>query len=365
MFGRQVKIDGIFFELNNTYHYKTATFDVNGDLTNMDPGDNFYFFDSKVNVYYGLTDWLTLFGGSGLRYVESDTTSQTVSNFNIEHFNFGARLNFSEFAGVIGSMDLEFIQKAYTNNFYSAGSVPADEQILGNDGLFYRVGVNLTKVLAPSHLLQTKVFYKRTPSYLGNEINYDFNYLYQGETFNLALGGLGIYSLGDHPFSNDVTSNPAVARGVTNLYNGINQEEFSPYVQLGLTVGKFNIVTRALKTISGVDTDEAFRFQVDLSFDIEGKDNEVDRDNVFKEYTNSAKVIKVAPRGNFFKINQGLSTNVEKGMIVDIYQSDFFGGNILVGSGVIFSAEADTSVVKLIKVYQKIPIKNGFIVRMK
>ena len=80
-------------------------------------------------------------------------------------------------------------------------------------------------------------------------------------------------------------------------------------------------------------------------------------DNSFKEYSNSALVIQVSPRGNFLKIDQGITTNLEKGTLVDIFQSDFFGGNILIARGVIYQVEADTSVVKIKEVYKEIPIK--------
>ena len=44
-------------------------------------------------------------------------------------------------------------------------------------------------------------------------------------------------------------------------------------------------------------------------------------------------------------------------MSVDIYQSDFFGGNILIASGVVFNVESDSSVIKINKIHRQIPIK--------
>ena len=204
-----------------------------------------------------------------------------------------------------------------------------------------------------------------TPSYLSDQLDYDVQYLYQGSNFNMGFGLIGIFSMKDHPFSENPTSRPSISRGVTKYFNGVNQAELSPYAQLGFRVGGLDVTTRASKTLSGVDTDEAFRFYLNQAIDFDGVDTSVDRDSILEEYTNSAKVIQVAPRGNFFKINQGLSTSIEKGMSVDVYQSDFFGGNVLVASGVVFSSETDSSVVKILKFYQKIPIKEGFIVRFK
>ncbi len=365
VFGRQLKMDGLRFEINNFYHYQTATFNEDGETETIDADNNFYLIDSSLVAFWGLTESITLLGGGGIRYVASESSSESVTNTNLEHFMLGARIQFKDLLSMMGNFEIRFKQKAYTNNFFGAGLAPSDDLVLGNDGIFYHLGLNLTKQLGESHLIQLKSAYVITPSYLSDQLDYDVQYLFQGSNFNLGFGLLGIFSLKNHPFSENPNQRPSVSRGVTKYFNGVNQQELSPYAQLGFRVGGLDITTRASKTLSGVDTDEAFRFYVNLALDFDGVDASVDRDSIFKEYTNSAKIIQVAPRGNFFKINQGLSTSVEKGMSADIYQSDFFGGNVLVGSGVVFSSETDSSVVKVIKFYQKIPIKEGFIVRFK
>ncbi len=365
VFGRQLKMDGLRFEINNFYHYQTATFNEDGETETIDADNNFYLIDSSLVAFWGLTESITLLGGGGIRYVASESSSESVTNTNLEHFMLGARIQFKDLLSMMGNFEIRFKQKAYTNNFFGAGLAPSDDLVLGTDGIFYHLGLNLTKQLGESHLIQLKSAYMITPSYLSDQLDYDVQYLFQGSNFNLGFGLLGIFSLKNHPFSENPNQRPSVSRGVTKYFNGVNQQELSPYAQLGFRVGGLDITTRASKTLSGVDTDEAFRFYVNLALDFDGVDASVDRDSIFKEYTNSAKIIQVAPRGNFFKINQGLSTSVEKGMSADIYQSDFFGGNVLVGSGVVFSSETDSSVVKVIKFYQKIPIKEGFIVRFK
>ena len=365
IFAQSLKMDGIKVEWENLYHFKTASFDSTGVLEELNAGEDFFLIHSNARGYYGLNQWLTLFGGGGIRYISSATLDQTITNMNLENFSVGARLKISDFGGIIGLFDFELKQKAYSNNFYSTGGAPTDDIVLGNDGTSYRLGLSLTKSFAESHFIQGLVNYVIQPSYLSDEMNYDVQYLYQGSSLQIGLGFTGIFSLKTHPYSDNPAARPEVSRGVTRLFNGVNQEEFVPYAELGFKIGKALITTRASKTLSGVDTDEAFRIGLNIVFGIEGNDGQVNRDNVFKEYSNSAKIIKVSPRGNFFKINQGISTNVEKGTIVDIYQSDFFGGNILVGSGVVFSVETDTAVVKMVNIYQKIPIKEGFLVRFK
>jgi hypothetical protein len=63
------------------------------------------------------------------------------------------------------------------------------------------------------------------------------------------------------------------------------------------------------------------------------------------------------------RIDQGLSTDVEKGTKFDIYQTDYFGGNVLVASGYIFEVGSDWSVIKITKKYNEIEIKPGFAAR--
>ena len=301
VYGKQLKMDGFRLEVNNIYHYQTAFFDDNGTTQNLNPGDDFFFIHSDLAVFWGMNESLTLFGGGGIRYVSSDSTSQNVTNMDLENFMFGARIQFKDLLSMMGNLEVRYKQKAYTNNFFNPGNAPVDDLVLGNDGTFYQIGLNLTKQLSDAHLLQLSSAYVITPDYLSDQVDYDVQYLYSSTNFNLGFGVMGIYSLKDHPYSSTPSTRPVVSRGATRYFNGVNQEEFSPYAQLGFKVSGLSIITRASKTLSGVDTDEAFRLGVQLAVDIEGKDNTVKRDSLFKEYSNSAKVIQVAPRGNSFK----------------------------------------------------------------
>ena len=60
VFGRQLKMDGIRFEINNNYHYQTATFNDDGETETIDAGNNFYFIDSSLVAFWGLTESITL-----------------------------------------------------------------------------------------------------------------------------------------------------------------------------------------------------------------------------------------------------------------------------------------------------------------
>ena len=114
---------------------------------------------------------------------------------------------------------------------------------------------------------------------------------------------------------------------------------------------------------SGVSTDKGNSIIVSLVWGTEGVTAESIKVDSFKEYQVDGSVLKASVRGNFIKIDQGLSTDVEKGMKFDIYQTDYFGGNVLVASGVAYEIGADWSIIKIVKKYKEIDIQPGFAAR--
>ena len=117
VFGRQLKMDALRFEINNYYHYQTATFNDDGETETIDAGNNFYFIDSSLVAFWGLTESITLLGGGGIRYVASESSSESVTNINLEHFMLGARIQFKDLLSMMGNLEIRYKQKAYTNNF--------------------------------------------------------------------------------------------------------------------------------------------------------------------------------------------------------------------------------------------------------
>ena len=50
-------------------------------------------------------------------------------------------------------------------------------------------------------------------------------------------------------------------------------------------------------------------------------------------------------------------------MRFDIFKADYFGGNILVASGVVFEIGGDWAIIRLNQVYRKMEIRPGFVAR--
>ena len=76
-------------------------------------------------------------------------------------------------------------------------------------------------------------------------------------------------------------------------------------------------------------------------------------------------MIKVSPRGKFLKIDKGITSDVEKGMVFDIYKSDFFGGNKLLFSSTVIDLGSDWSIVQINKIFIEHPLEIGLVARGK
>ena len=85
----------------------------------------------------------------------------------------------------------------------------------------------------------------------------------------------------------------------------------------------------ASRVFSGSSTDEGWTVGGGVTYIGKGIEstNSLDRD--FKEYKDSALIVRVSPRGNFIKMNKGISSNIEKGMML-ISSKRFFWRHILV-----------------------------------
>jgi len=117
------------------------------------------------------------------------------------------------------------------------------------------------------------------------------------------------------------------------------------------------------RVVSGVSTDEGTEFKLLLSWNSLGQTADQNKVESFKEYTVEAAVVKVSPRGKFVKIDRGVSQGVEKGMIIDIFKTDYDGTNILVASGHIQDVGSDWAIVRIVKRYRDVDLENGYVAR--
>ena len=154
-----------------------------------------------------------------------------------------------------------------------------------------------------------------------------------------------------------------MARGPSNLFNSLNRQYVAPYIGVNYAFNNSLLSLKGESVISGRSTDKGNLIALGITWNSDGVTPEFEKINSFKEYHIEGSVLKVSARGNFVKIDQGLTTDVEKGAKFDIYQTDYFGGNILVASGVVFNVGTDWAVIKVLKKYKEIDIKPGFAAR--
>lgn len=365
LLGKTIREKELRIDLSGSYFYKTATFDIDGNIVNMEADEEYSLVNSDLFVSFGFAPDFEMFGGGRFRMVDSIKGEVELTNTNIESYHVGGKYHLGDFYSMLIAIEGDVRNSAYTNNIYNPGSAPNENIILGDDGLSLKAGVLLTKSLVPGHLIEASLHYHLPPDHLSDELLYDVHYLFKGTMATLQLGVDGVVSLKNDPFGGNFSNRPDMSTGVTSQFNAINRSWLRPNMEFGLWGETWGGRIFAAKIFSGTSTDEGWSVGAGLTWVGKGIEGTTSLDKNFKEYREEATVIKISPRSNFIKINKGISNDIDRGMTVDIFQSDFFGGNVLVASGIIFSVESDTAVVKINKIHRDIPVKKGFIVRMK
>jgi hypothetical protein len=337
----------------------TAIFDEDVVEKPFADGDSFKMIDSDFKISYGLSSNLETSFFFKWRNITAVNQTNSVSTSGPESAGVEAKYSFEPVGKVRYALGVHYRQTLYTNTIYpSQAAVPADTIILGDDGTEYGVSLFATYNNHPWKLDST-FSYVSPPNDLSSEIQYKFEGLYFFSKLSLMGGLEGIYSLS----RNQLSQKPWMARGPGNLFNSLNRQYMAPYVGLNYAFDKFLLSLKGETIVSGRSTDKGNLVGLGITWSSGGVTPESEKIESFKEYHIDGSVLKVSARGNFIKIDQGLSTDVEKGAKFDIYQTDYFGGNVLVGSGVVFEVGSDWAVIKLIKKYKEIEIKPGFAAR--
>lgn len=341
----------------------TGHFDNDGVLFPKVAGSSYRLIDTDLKISYGLSSNLETSLMGKFRNVSSSDGTTTVVNSGPESVGVEAKYSFSPINLLRYAIGLRYRKTLYTNSTYTSAQIPpTNEVILGDDGTEYGVDFYAT-YLANPWKIDLKVGYNTPPNDLSSEIVYDANALYKFSKLSLMLGIEGIYSLKRDQYTDNVILKPLMSTGQSYLFNSLNREKVAPYIGANYAFDKILLGIKGQSVISGKSTDKGNIILASLSWNSIGVSSESVKIDSFKEYHIDGSVLKVSARGNFIKIDQGLSTDVEKGAKFDIYQTDYFGGNILVASGVVFEVGSDWSVIKLTKKYEEIEIKPGFAAR--
>jgi|GEM_PF-522379 len=343
--GRELFLRGEFFN-------KTGTYDVNGSLvedTNT-ANDTYSEMDGIAGINYGLTDRFEIDSELRFRNNSSETSRGSASNSGLESllmrvvFGFGAEKDFYY------GMTAGFRQTFYSPNEYASGqTTPADELVLGEGGVDLTFGGLFSYHVSPHTWFSTEVSYWRRPAHISPELRYNAHLAWPYSKIAFLLGMDGIYSMGQDEFTNDTNKKPPRATGATSRYNSINRSEVAPYIGMNIGIKNMRLDFKYSQVVAGSSTDQGSTYMVALVFGQEGITSDDRKVAKFKEYHVEASISKVSPRGKFCKIDQGLDGDVEKGMKIDFFKTDFFGGNILVASGDVYEVGPDWAIVRILQ----------------
>lgn len=342
-----------------SYFMSTALYDETGTEKAFNQGDNFKMLNADLKLSYGLAANLETSLMFRYRNVSAMNQQFAVSNSGPESAGVEAKYSFPVVDNTHYALGVYYRQTLYNNTAYpTIASVPVDQIILGDDGTEYGLGAFVTRNASPWKF-DGQVWYVSPPNDLSGEIDYRAEAAYQFGKLALVGGVEGIFSLK----RDQLTQKPNLARGPGYMFNSYNREMAAPFAGVNISFDQMLLTLRGSTVVYGKSTDKGTSGVLGISWSSGGITAEAVKIESFKEYHIEGSVLKVSARGNFIKIDQGLSTDVEKGMKFDIYQTDYFGGNVLVASGVAYEVGADWAVIKLTKKYKEIEIKPGFAAR--
>ena len=336
--------------------------DSGKEYTKLD-GSAYRLTESNFKLSYGINSHLEASLLARGRVVSSTDGNTTASNSGPESVGVEGKYSFAPVGNMKYALGLRYRKTLFTNTIYTQSQIPpTDQVILGDDGSEY--GVDLYSTYnSGSWKLDLQGGYNSPPNDLSSEVVYKIQALYRFTQLSLMAGVDGIYSLGRDQYTDTPLQKPIMALGQSKLFNSLNREKVAPYLGGYYAFDKFQLGLIGSTVVSGKSTDKGNLYLMNINWNSSGVTEESVKINSFKEYHIDGSVLKVSARANFIKIDQGLSTDVEKGMKFDIYQTDYFGGNVLVATGVVYEVGSDWSVIKLVKKYKEIEIKPGFAAR--
>ncbi len=349
------------------YFSTIATFDKDGLEEELDEGTSLTMMDIDSNIRYGFGDQLELRVGFKYRQVATEQTSGneslSLSNSGLESYWLGAKYAFKPSGRWRFAIDTRYKMTSYTNEEYAPGTTPAEEIILGDSGTEIQLGLHGSYQSSKTHFWNAYVAYNMPANNMSQEVVYFAETAWAYTKWGFRAGLKGVYSLGMDDFKDVPEDKPLQSSGPTAMFNSINRSWMTPYLGINYAFESFRLELVGAQRISGTSADKGMEALAKIVWNSKGVTRDELKISRFKEYEIEATIIKISPRKKFVKIDMGISQDVDKGMKMDIFQTDFFGGNVLVAQGVVYEVGADWAIIKILKRYKKTPIKNGFTAR--
>ncbi|MBC97446.1 MAG: hypothetical protein CME63_06835 [Halobacteriovoraceae bacterium] len=347
----------------------SGSYDHSGLEQELNDGESFSIIDSKLTLTYGYGESLQFIGAIGFRSVSAEYTvnsdTVTTSNSGLESYTLGVRYSWQQSQKLYYSIELLASQTPYTNTDYAnLNEVPEDEIILGDSGNSFEVGLGASYLLDKDWMLNLRGAYRMPGNNLSPELDFMAESAFTWTSMSAALAIDGVYAIGSDEYTDNTDSKPVQGRAPSFMYNSINRTIISPRVQVGWAIGSWRVDLYGSQVVAGKSTDKGTRLGIQLvKMSAPKKNPNSKTKESFKEYSIEATVLKVSPKGRFVQIDQGVSQDIEKGMRFDFYETDFFGGNELIATGIVYETSLNRSIVKIIKKYAKKTIHKGFTAR--
>ncbi|HAZ12655.1 MAG: hypothetical protein A2X86_11345 [Bdellovibrionales bacterium GWA2_49_15] len=351
--------------LKGDYFSKTSTLDKDGNNVPLGEGESYQEMNGIFGMNYGVGEKLEMGMEARFRNNQSETALGSASNSGVESLMIQSRYSLGREGAWSFAVGGWYRQALYTVKEYQYNEAPpANELVLGEGGADLALGGLMAFRFSSHHYLSTDVYYVRRPGHISPEIQYNAHMAWPYTKIAFILGADGIYSMGQDPYNSDLGRRPLRSTGATARYNSVNRSEVAPYLGINLSFSKIRFDLKASSVMAGASTDEGVTYSLAMVWGQTGISSQDKKLAKFKEYHVEGSVTKVSPRGKFLKIDQGIATDVEKGMKIDIFKTDFFGGNILVASGEVFEVGSDWAIVKILEQYRSdVPIDVGLTAR--
>ena len=335
-----------------------GTFDKDGNTYDFQLGENYERFEYRGIARYGITSQLEVRGGGNYRQNYSwDEDGQRSDVRGPQWAMLGLRYSFILGPRATLAVDTEV-------RHLLDGKDDAALQ-LGNEGRTFRLATAMTNRLPHNIYLTTQSGFVMPAKDQSPEIDFDLSAYWNRRLFAIGAGFDGILSLGQDDYTDNPTDKPPLTSplGNTQTINSINRSYYRAYGALQLALFKgWRLELRTGRVLGGTSWDQQGFTELGLSYRHGSKEEIRERRvrQTFKQYEIDALVLKVSPKGTLVKIDKGASSNVEKGMRFDIYETNFQGKNVLLAAGRVFKVKAETAIVKILKFYREgAPIKAG------
>ncbi|RZF20736.1 hypothetical protein DAY19_12175 [Halobacteriovorax vibrionivorans] len=349
------------FDLSSTL----SQHDVDGNEVIYNDEVSYFLFDANINYQYAIMDNFQLLAGLKARYVSSGDSVETITNAGLESFYAGVIYGLGKKRGRDFAISALYRFRPYSVDTY-ANAAPSDEVILGDGGndIEFNFLAKFDSTKWTSY--DFKIGYRIPGAPISSEIPFEARWVKHYVDWAFWLSANGVYSLGGDEYTDSPQTKPAVSSGYTSRWNSINRQ----FLALDATAqtiikNKYLIYGKVGSTVLATSTDKDIYASLGVQWTTGGVSAQQKFEESFKEYTIEANVIKVSPRGVFIKIDHGSLDDIQKGNIVDIYKTDYFGGNILVAKGMVYEVASASSIVKIVTRYRKMPIQKGFAARIK